>query len=421
MSKDIYLAKNPVKKLLIKKHKITGLKYLCVTTRKDHKSYSGSGQYWKRHLKVHGNHINTICIFKSRDEYVFMKQCLRMSERLNVVESPNWANLMREEGGVRRYGMRLPAADPKKITATKKKKMARLRKEAAKDYGFPMIVTPAGFCPTYSLFYKNFRRLKKAGQLEMWPKHWLKKDDRYKNVSIGYSWFVHEIGMRPSMDHLLLRKNEKEPHSKENTYWGYPPETITCEWCGTTDPNTEGYRMQHLRYHGKRCKKNPNSIGHLKERTDYECEHCGRDGLTGGNYSKYHGDNCKQNPNFDPQNNTRPVVSKNRKVSDKKKKSCPHCSIRVAPHTFLKYHGDSCKQNPEYDPSKDRYRNGDVECKHCGKKGTQSNYTKFHGDNCPENPEYDASKDKARKNSMKGLSKTPSWRNVRLPKEASAA
>jgi hypothetical protein len=45
--------------LCIKTHTITGLKYFCKTTKHNYHSYSGSGIYWKRHLKEHGWHFTT--------------------------------------------------------------------------------------------------------------------------------------------------------------------------------------------------------------------------------------------------------------------------------------------------------------------------------------------------------------------------
>ena len=309
MSKDIYLAKNPLHKLFVGFDTVTKTKYLFVTIKEGRQleQYKGSSRLWRILTKGRTADIKKIKIFESRDPYIFMRQCVRVSYELNVVKRSDWINKIIEHG----------------------------------------------------------------------------------NTGLG-------LGNLST----LARTQDKDRK---------------CDWCGV-----ECRAATFSRYHGKRCKKNPNSIGHIKDRADIECEHCGKDGLTGSNYTRWHGDNCLENPNFDPQNNTRPVKKKY-KLSDEKKKTCPHCSIRVGHSSFLKYHGDNCKQNPEYDPSKDRYRFGDVECEHCGKRGTQSNYTKFHGDNCPENPEYDASKDQERKNSMKGLSKTPSWRGVRLPKEASAA
>jgi hypothetical protein len=45
--------------LCVKTHTITGLKYLCKTKSKDPHKYSGSGTYWKAHLKVHGKEHTT--------------------------------------------------------------------------------------------------------------------------------------------------------------------------------------------------------------------------------------------------------------------------------------------------------------------------------------------------------------------------
>jgi len=34
--------------------------------------------------------------------------------------------------------------------------------------------------------------------------------------------FIDDLGDQPSEDHVLRRKNSKEPHSKSNTYWTKP-------------------------------------------------------------------------------------------------------------------------------------------------------------------------------------------------------
>jgi len=43
--------------LYVKTHNITGLKYLGQTSRSDVEIYPGSGKYWKRHIKKHGNNV----------------------------------------------------------------------------------------------------------------------------------------------------------------------------------------------------------------------------------------------------------------------------------------------------------------------------------------------------------------------------
>jgi hypothetical protein len=84
--------------LMIKTHNITGLKYLCKCSRKNYLSYKGSGKYWKRHLKKHGNDISTEVLFQTNDLEEFKKICCEMSLTLNVVESDDWANLIDETG-----------------------------------------------------------------------------------------------------------------------------------------------------------------------------------------------------------------------------------------------------------------------------------------------------------------------------------
>jgi hypothetical protein len=61
--------------------------------------YSGSGKYWKHHVKVHGKeHIETLwyCLFLERDELV--KFALMCSEQWDIVNSDIWLNLKPENG-----------------------------------------------------------------------------------------------------------------------------------------------------------------------------------------------------------------------------------------------------------------------------------------------------------------------------------
>ena len=84
--------------LYIKQHAVTGLLYLGKTSRPDVNTYLGSGTYWIRHRKVHGNHINTIWCkqFNSIDEISEYADFL--STYFNVSDSVAWANLKPENG-----------------------------------------------------------------------------------------------------------------------------------------------------------------------------------------------------------------------------------------------------------------------------------------------------------------------------------
>lgn len=87
--------------LLIKEHIDTGLKYLCkhdAANFSDCENYRGSGTYWKKHLKKHGNKVKTTCLFVTENEKEFREVAKKYSLEFNVIESKEWANLCNEEG-----------------------------------------------------------------------------------------------------------------------------------------------------------------------------------------------------------------------------------------------------------------------------------------------------------------------------------
>ena len=85
--------------LYIKQHEITGLKYFGKTTRNPY-NYTGSGKYWKRHIKKYGKeHVKTIAVYGPYTDKVYLeKQALAMSDWFNIVESPEFANMKPENG-----------------------------------------------------------------------------------------------------------------------------------------------------------------------------------------------------------------------------------------------------------------------------------------------------------------------------------
>ena len=83
---------------MIKTHSSTGLKYLCITTRENHDSYTGSGVYWRKHLKAHGCDILTDVIYRSDDYADFVEMCNYYSEKYDVARSDEWANMVPETG-----------------------------------------------------------------------------------------------------------------------------------------------------------------------------------------------------------------------------------------------------------------------------------------------------------------------------------
>ena len=57
---------------MLKTHLITGLNYLCYTTKGNPYKYKGSGKRWKNHLKRHGNKIGNyvIGVYNTEDDLI---------------------------------------------------------------------------------------------------------------------------------------------------------------------------------------------------------------------------------------------------------------------------------------------------------------------------------------------------------------
>ena len=80
-----------------KTHNETGLQYLGKTIRDPYK-YPGSGLYWKRHIKEHGNDVTTEVLFQTEDKEEFKKVAIEYSNKLDIVKSKEWANFREETG-----------------------------------------------------------------------------------------------------------------------------------------------------------------------------------------------------------------------------------------------------------------------------------------------------------------------------------
>jgi len=83
--------------LYIKTHLKTGLKYFGKTTKNPYK-YKGSGKYWLRHLKLHGNEVYTDVVLSTSDEVFCKAYATLFSEVNDIVRSEGWANLRIENG-----------------------------------------------------------------------------------------------------------------------------------------------------------------------------------------------------------------------------------------------------------------------------------------------------------------------------------
>jgi hypothetical protein len=85
-------------RLLLKIHNVTHLKYLCMTSQEDYKRYPGSGTYWREHLGKHGYDVTTILLYETESKEEFTKISSAVSDKLNIVERKDFANLRPETG-----------------------------------------------------------------------------------------------------------------------------------------------------------------------------------------------------------------------------------------------------------------------------------------------------------------------------------
>ena len=83
--------------LYAKQHRDTGLRYFGKTKSNPY-SYKGSGTYWKRHLKIHGNNVETTWVQAYEDETILTEEAIFFSKVYNIVENNEWANLTFENG-----------------------------------------------------------------------------------------------------------------------------------------------------------------------------------------------------------------------------------------------------------------------------------------------------------------------------------
>lgn len=101
----LHISENMIKnftptRLYVKRHTITGLRYFGKSSNKDIENYKGSGKRWQNHLKNHGKHYVVTDWVSDwfTNPHDLQDFALLISEDLDIVNSPNWANLKPEYG-----------------------------------------------------------------------------------------------------------------------------------------------------------------------------------------------------------------------------------------------------------------------------------------------------------------------------------
>lgn len=232
-------------------HKIhvkTGLNYFGKTTQNPYK-YNGSGVVWRRHLKKHGNHVDTIQVWEFENLEECSKFALEFSIKNDIVNSKVWANLCLENGldGGDKFSDMLP--EVKALYSEKKSKDTL--------------------------------------------KQWESRDRKKQSEKISEIWNNRDKSIKDSISekisNTLLNKSKTE---REETLVKYREtsskrDKIICPHCGLVGLSAANMK----RYHFNNCTSHPTPLPR-KPITKIQCINCNKISDP-GNFTKHHGQRCK--------------------------------------------------------------------------------------------------------------------------------
>lgn len=233
--------------LYLKEHRTTGMKYLGQTNRDPFK-YKGSGKYWRRHLKAHGNNVETTIIGEYHTIEELKVAGEYYSKLWNIVESDEWANLIPETGDGN--------SDPRLCEAYLEKWKQGLFSNKGKDN--------PNFGKTFSVDERQAMKDGWARKLETedyapWNKGMTYDEERLSKLRVPHP---KAQGKQQTEEHIAARKESlkgRKPGFKDKTH---------------TEETKQAQRDAAL----KRPKK--------------QCPHCGKVVAINA-YDRWHGDNCK--------------------------------------------------------------------------------------------------------------------------------
>ncbi len=271
-------------RLYIKKCSHCELKYFGKTTLQDIDSYSGSGDYWLKHLRKHNATVIHLWNSAWYHDDSIVRFATKFSKLNNIVESRNWANLKIEDG--------LDGGDP----------------------------GPAGRAKIRETL-KSLHATEKGKEL-------LRKIGRSVSKTMNDPIWKETIGK----DRSVSQKQTKQSQAYRDKNY---KQCEHCDWYG--DP------ANYNKLHGDNCVKvNPTLHEQLKLSTVFNfstkkvCVHCGTT-TNSGNYKRWHGDNCRiHNPELHL------AQIKKLKIG-KEKVRCEHCGSVVDTGNYSLYHGNNCR------------------------------------------------------------------------------
>ena len=240
---------------MVKTHSKTGLKYLCQTKRTDYEKYLGSGLDWKKHLKEHGNEVETLLLKECLDDEELRRWGKYYSDLWNVVESKEWANKIPELG----TGFWMSQVNIGKVHEK----------------------TECTFCgqliPKNTITQHSRSCEKNTSRVPINTKKHPKEKCSFCNRNIdSYQLEIHENSCNYN------------PNKIEHFNTGMIYKKCVCDHCG------KNISSNMLIRHTTTCINNPNRKKSFECKPSI-CEFCGLVGK-GGNMKRYHHENCKSNP-----------------------------------------------------------------------------------------------------------------------------
>jgi hypothetical protein len=224
--------------LYVKTHRTTGMKYLGKTSAENPHKYPGSGKYWKRHVKEHGNNVDTQIIKECENINDVREWGIYYSELWDVVNSKEWANLCVESGD---GGARIGASERmRKMRLGKKpwnkgRPMTSIEKDQQRRSHLGKITSP---------ITKEKQRIGNLGKkMSKTTKEKLRVAHTGKILSTEHREKIRLARANQTLKPVTLETREKMRESALNR------PIITCPKCGTT-----GTGGGMARWHFSQCK-----------------------------------------------------------------------------------------------------------------------------------------------------------------------
>jgi len=250
---SIHFINNWMERLLLKIHNITGLKYLCYSTKENFNEYLGSGKAWKRHIKKYGKNISTEVLFETENKQELIEKAKYFSNLFDVVNNKEFANLVPENG------------DGGPTTQIYRwVNNGIVNKYILKTDEIPLGFKVGRICKfSDPSFQKQMSEKAQIAKSKWTPEQWKengKKISKAKKGKPNINWKgdknpIHKNEVKEKMIKslkLLWTEEKKNAQSEKRKKYFENAEKKLCAYC-----NNFFFSCHYTRSHGEKCKKKP--------------------------------------------------------------------------------------------------------------------------------------------------------------------